>query len=178
MADRSDPFDGIADLLEGLARQLEAAARSLKSERGTESESSAAANAETTATADTRQRIDLSTRASSASTATTAATSLECTDEGDAFVVTVDVPGYETDDLEIRLSGSTLSIRGERERERSDTAAQYVRREREVQSFSRQLTLPEPVAEDDVDATVNNGMLTVRLPKRDPSDDAASIDIE
>lgn len=185
MADRSDPFDSIADAFDRVARLLETAARSWESTE-TDSSSSAAANAETASTS--RQRVDLSTRASSAatttaaSTATSAAPSLDLVDDGDAFVVTVNVPGYETDDLEIRLSESTLAISGKRERERkrerSDTGTQSARREREVQSFSRQLALPAPVAEDAIEATVTNGVLTIRLSKRDPPDDATSIDIE
>lgn len=164
MADRSGPFDDLEELFDRLTRQLESAARSW------ELEADRAADEGRTPGRSIRQSVSL----------TSAATSLDLADEGDEFVVTVDVPGYETDDLEIRLSGRTLSIRGEREREaeRGDTAAQYIRREREVQSFNRQLRIPESIDEDDVSATVNNGILTIRLPKRNPSDEAMSIDID
>ncbi|ELZ03633.1 MULTISPECIES: Hsp20/alpha crystallin family protein [Natrialba] len=160
MADRPSPFDGIDELLDRLNRQLETAARSWES--GMED----------------RSRFDLSMGSS--------ATSLDMTDEGDAFVVTVDVPGYETDDLDIRLSGKTLSIQGERKRatedEESDEGDEggdvYIRREREVQSFSRQVSVPEPVDAENADATVNNGILTVELPKRDPDSESHQIDIQ
>ena len=164
MVDRPTPFDGLEDVLDRLNRQLETAAQTWQSE------------------VDGRSRLDLSMDG--------AATRLDLADRGDEFVVTVDVPGYETADLEIRMRGETLDISGERrqtfeesagldEREESDEReGTYIRRERETQSFSRQVRLPEPVDADAVTATVNNGVLTVRLPKQEPSDGTRTIDIE
>ncbi|ELY81508.1 Hsp20/alpha crystallin family protein [Natrinema pallidum] len=154
MADRPRPFDGIDDLLDRLNRQIETAARSWESQ------------------VDNRSQFDLSMSG--------AETSLDLADEGDEFVVTVDVPGYESDDLELRLSGQTVAVSGEREqrREAGGDEETYIRRERKTQSFSRQVRLPEPVDVDAVRASVNNGILTVRLPKHEPSADAHSIDID
>jgi len=154
MSDRSRPFDSIEELLDRLNRQIETAAKSWETQL------------------DNRSRLDLSTSGS--------AMRLDLADEGDEFVVTVDVPGYESGDLELRLSGETLAISGTRERteEIGGEDETYLRRERETKSFSRQVRLPEPVGEDAVQASVNNGILTIRLPKREPSDEAHSIDIE
>ena len=154
MADRPRPFDGIEELLDRLNRQIETATKSWESQL------------------DTRSRLDLSTSGSEMQ--------LDLADEDDEFVVTVDVPGYESDDLELRLTGETLAISGTRERteEVGGEDETYLRRERKAQSFSRQIRLPEPVDEDAVQASVNNGILTVRLPKREPSEEAHSIDIE
>ncbi|THE66532.1 Hsp20/alpha crystallin family protein [Salinadaptatus halalkaliphilus] len=152
MDDRSNPVDDIQTLLSRLAIQLESAARSWEGEL------------------DNRSRLDFSGGGG--------ATSLDLADRDDAFAVTVDVPGYESDDLEIRLHGATLSIRGERERERGHDSDQYIRRERSIQSFSRQLQLPEPVDADAVDASVNNGILTVELPKAAMDEGATAIDID
>ncbi|MFP8952545.1 Hsp20/alpha crystallin family protein [Natrialbaceae archaeon A-arb3/5] len=154
MADRSGPFDGIGELLDRLTRQIETAARTWESEL------------------DNRSRLDLSMGQS--------ATNIDVADEDDEFVVTVDVPGYETDDLEIRLAGERLSITGERAQmaDHETSEDNYIRRERAVQSFSRQVPLPAPVAVDEVEATVNNGILTIRLPKREDETESHSIDIE
>lgn len=151
MADRSSPFDGIEDLLDRLNRQFETAAQSW--ETGL----------------DDRSQFGLSTGAE---------TSLDLADEGDEFVVTVDVPGYESDDIDLHLAGDRLSITGEREQTVDESDEHFIRQERKQQSFSRQLRLPEPVVADDVDASLNNGVLTVRLPKRDPATEGQSIDIE
>ncbi|MFA9503356.1 Hsp20/alpha crystallin family protein [Natrinema sp. H-ect1] len=156
MADRPRPFDGIDDLLERLNRQVETAARSWERQ------------------VDDRSQLDLSMGG--------AETSLDLADEGEAFVATVDVPGYESADLELRLTDRdrTLAISGRREREREtdDEAANYIRHERTTQSFSRQVRLPASVDADAVQASVNNGVLTVRLPKHEPDEEARSIDID
>ncbi|WP_137291661.1 Hsp20/alpha crystallin family protein [Natronorubrum halophilum] len=164
MTDRSNPFENLEELLNRLNRQFETAARSWESDL------------------DTRSRLDLSMGG--------ATTQLDLADHGDEFTVTVDVPGYETDDLELELRGDTLEISGERESEHERaleeedadetprSEATYIRREREMQSFSRQIRLPDPVEADAVTAAVNNGILTVHLPKRDSSDDSRSIEIE
>jgi HSP20 family protein len=156
MADRPRPFDGIDDLLERLNRQLDTAARSWERQ------------------VDDRSQLDLSMGG--------AETSLDLADEGEAFVATVDVPGYESDDLELRLTDRdrTLAISGQREREREtgDEGENYIRHERTTQSFSRQVRLPKSVDADAVGASVNNGVLTVRLPKREPDEEARSIDID
>ncbi|SEQ05247.1 Hsp20/alpha crystallin family protein [Natrinema salaciae] len=154
MADRPRPFDGIDELLERLNRQIETAARSWETQL------------------DDRSRLDLSMGG--------AETSLDLADEGEAFVVTVDVPGYESDDLELRLTGRTLAVSGDREhsQEFGGEEDSYIRRERETESFSRQVRLPDPVDADAVQASVNNGILTIRLPKHEPDEEARSIDIE
>jgi len=154
MADRSRPFDGIEELLDRLNRQIETATKSWESQLNN------------------RSQLDLSTSGSEMQ--------LDLADEDDEFVVTVDVPGYESDDLELRLTGETLAISGTRERteEVGGEDETYLRRERKAQSFSRQIRLPEPVDKDAVQASVNNGILTVRLPKSEPSEEAHSIDIE
>ncbi|MGQ3413088.1 Hsp20/alpha crystallin family protein [Natrinema sp. LN54] len=154
MADRPRPFDGIDELLDRLNRQIETATKSWETQ------------------VDQRSQLDLSMSG--------AETSLDLADEGDEFVVTIDVPGYESDDLELRLSGQTLAVSGQREHSQDlgGEEENYIRRERETKSFSRQLRLPEPVDDDAVKASVNNGILTIRLPKRESDDEARSIDID
>ncbi|WP_247000722.1 Hsp20/alpha crystallin family protein [Halosolutus gelatinilyticus] len=152
MADRSSPFDGIEELLDRLNRQFETAARSW--DRDVES----------------RGRFDLSMG--------DAATSVDLADEGDEFVAVVDVPGYEHDDIDLHLAGDQLAIEGERDQEVEESEDRFIRRERTSQSFSRRLQLPEPVDADGASATLNNGVLTITLPKLEPGDDSQSIDIE
>ncbi|WP_049888959.1 Hsp20/alpha crystallin family protein [Natronococcus occultus] len=148
MASRRNPFDRLEELFDRLNRQFEEAPRTWETENG--SRFAVAAGG----------------------------TSLDLADHDDEFVVTVDVPGYEPDDLESRLSGDTLFLSGERGSETTDEREDYLRRERELESFSRQVTLPEPVDADGIEATVNNGVLTIRLPKLEPGGSSHAIDIE
>ena len=86
---------------------------------------------------------------------------LEETD--DAFLVEVELPGVERDDVEVELVGRRLTIHGERkERERVGILR---RRTRRVGEFHYEVVLPGDVAEDEVEARFADGVLTVRVPK-------------
>ena len=86
--------------------------------------------------------------------------------ENDGIVeVRMDIPGMETKDIDIQVNGNLLTISGERKEEREEKGKTFHRVERRVGSFSRTVTLPCPVKEDEVDAQYKNGTLTVKLPK-------------
>lgn len=106
--------------------------------------------------------------------------SVDVADHDEEFVVTVDLPGYETDDIDLTLTNDTVRIEAEREEstEEDDEDEQYIRRERRRQTVSRSVTLPDPVDETDVSASYNNGVLTVTLPKQHVDGDGHEIDIE
>lgn len=103
-------------------------------------------------------------------------TPVDVRDEGDAFVVLANLPGYDSDDLELRLSGRHLEIDAERTTESEREDDDYVRRERTRDSVERSVRLPGDVDEDAVTATLDDGVLTVRLPKRSGGD-GKSIEI-
>jgi len=110
---------------------------------------------------------------------------VDVVDEGDRFVVTADVPGYESDDIDVTLpDATTLRISAERtdatESERGDPEeGVFVRRERRRTATSRTVSLPEPVEEDGTTASYQHGVLTIELPKEQPdADDGRTIPIE
>jgi len=84
--------------------------------------------------------------------------------DGNSFVVTAEVPGIDIEDLEIRVEGDTLSLKGERKRPAALEGVSYHRRERAAGTFQRSLTLPNKVDADSVSATYKNGVLKVVLP--------------
>ena len=88
-------------------------------------------------------------------------------DRDATFVVTADLPGFGTDDVDLTLSNRTLRIAAEREEESEAGDADYLRRERHRTSVSRSVRLPEAVEEDGITATYKHGVLTVTLPKRE-----------
>lgn len=94
-------------------------------------------------------------------TAFTPVADVEETD--DAYLVELEVPGIKRDDLDIEVSGRRLSVRGERkEKERVGVLR---RRERAVGRFSYELTLPGGIDENEVEAHLDDGVLSIRLPK-------------
>ena len=81
----------------------------------------------------------------------------------DAYLVEVEVPGVRREDLDIEIAGRRVSVRGERkEKERLGILR---RRERTVGRFSCEVTLSGDVLEDAVEAHLDGGVLTLRLPK-------------
>ncbi len=81
----------------------------------------------------------------------------------DAWIVEADVPGAERDDITIELDGGKLALHGEiKERERAGILR---RRTRRTGQFDYRVRLPGDVDEDGIEATLEGGVLTVRIPK-------------
>jgi len=86
-------------------------------------------------------------------------------DAGDAIVVKTAVPGVKPEDLDISITGDTLTIKGEAREESEVKAENYIRRERRMGSFCRSLALPTQVNADKAEATFEHGVLTLTIPK-------------
>lgn len=81
----------------------------------------------------------------------------------DAYVVEIELPGVRREDVDIELYGSELVITGElKERERKGLLR---RRTRRVGEFEYRVTLPSDIRVDGVEASLDSGVLTVRVPK-------------
>jgi HSP20 family protein len=103
--------------------------------------------------------------------------SVDVADHGDRYVVTADLPGYEKEDIDVRLAAGALRIDADRELETAEADVDWLRRERRRESVSRRVSIPDPVDEDGITAAYNNGVLTVELPKQD-ADGGTTIDID
>ena len=105
--------------------------------------------------------------------------SADVADRGEELVVSVDLPGFSQDDIDLRVDRQSVTISAEYETEETDDAAQFHRQERQRESVRRQISLPEEVEAQDATASYNNGVLTVTLPKLDPeSTSGYQIDVE
>ena len=78
----------------------------------------------------------------------------------------VEVPGLDPKDVDVRLEGNTLTIKGERKFEKEEKEENFHRLERRYGSFVRSFTLPDTVDTDNVKADYENGVLKVQLAKR------------
>lgn len=103
---------------------------------------------------------------------------VDVSDTGEEYVVAADLPGYETDDIDLTLSEGTLRLEADRTAAAEREEGRYLRRERTRHSVNRRIRLPEPVEEESVSAGYENGVLTVRLPKVSGDGDSKEIDIE
>jgi HSP20 family protein len=87
---------------------------------------------------------------------------MQSRDTGDAIVVTAELPGLDPDDVHIELQQDTLTVRGETRREEKSEGGRFERHA----SFYRQVRLPEDIDADQVKASYDNGVLTIRFPRR------------
>lgn len=87
----------------------------------------------------------------------------------DDVVVKAALPGLKPEQVQVTITGDMLTIRGESNEENQVKEENYVRKERRFGSFSRCVTLPSGVKADKADATFENGVLTLKIPKSEES---------
>lgn len=80
-------------------------------------------------------------------------------------VVKAAVPGVKPEDIDVTVTGDLLTIKGEFKSEEKTEKRSYVRQERRMGSFARQIGLPTGVDSNKAKATFENGVLTLVLPK-------------
>lgn len=86
-------------------------------------------------------------------------------DAGDRYVLTAQLPGITSGEIELTITGETLTLRGERKRPEGIREDSYRRQERPMGRWSRTVTLPDRVDNDQVSASFAGGILTINLPK-------------
>jgi HSP20 family protein len=90
---------------------------------------------------------------------------VDIAEHDDEYLVKVELPGVNKDDVKLTLENNILTIRGEKKQEKETKKENYHRVERSYGSFQRSFTLPAAVKADKIDASYNDGILTVSLPK-------------
>jgi HSP20 family protein len=93
------------------------------------------------------------------------APALDIAEGKDAYLVTVELPGVKLDDLEITLEDGLLTIQGERQFAHDSSEQQFHRVERRSGAFRRSITLPAHVEADAVEASMEDGVLRILVPK-------------
>jgi HSP20 family protein len=83
----------------------------------------------------------------------------------DAIVIQAVLPGVEPDDVDISITGETVTIKGEVKKEEEIKEENYLLKERQYGSYSRTLQMPIQVQGDKAEAMFENGLLTLTLPK-------------
>jgi HSP20 family protein len=83
----------------------------------------------------------------------------------DTIVVKSAIAGIKPEDLDVSVTGDTLTIKGETKAEEEVKEESYIRRERRYGSFCRSLAIPTAVVADKAKAEFEDGVLTLTLPK-------------
>ena len=82
-----------------------------------------------------------------------------------AYQVRIDLPGISKDDLDISYHDGTLAVSGERSMEKAEDGTSFSRIERAYGSFYRSFSLPQAADADKIEATHENGVLSLHIPK-------------
>ncbi|MDD2439845.1 MAG: Hsp20/alpha crystallin family protein [Methanosarcinaceae archaeon] len=100
-------------------------------------------------------------------------------EEEDKIIVTTDLPGVEKEDIELNLKEDLLEINAKCGKEEEETEkGGYFRKERSYTRYYRAIRLPTGVSEENAKAKMENGVLTVTLPKLKLKEPKKKIRIE
>jgi HSP20 family protein len=83
------------------------------------------------------------------------------------YIVRMEIPGVPRENLDVHLEGNVLMLTGHRDLMKKETVENYLWEERETGKFMRTIRLPKAVDAAKVEATCNEGILTVKLPKQE-----------
>jgi len=84
---------------------------------------------------------------------------------GDSYVIEIPVPGVKPDEISIEVTVDTVTVRTEPRQQQDESERTYVQREHSVESMSRVFEFPRELDTDNVRATLENGILRVRVRK-------------
>ncbi|MDD5206980.1 MAG: Hsp20/alpha crystallin family protein [Desulfobacterales bacterium] len=91
--------------------------------------------------------------------------SMDIAEKEDHILVTVELPGFEPGDIDVRVTGDLLTLKGEKGKEEVEPEEHYYCREINSRTFHRTFRLPADVEGEMVKAVFKNGVLRMRLPK-------------
>ena len=103
---------------------------------------------------------------------------IDIKEEENKLLVTTDLPGINKEDIEINLKEDMLEISAKTGKEKETEEEGYIRKEREHTHFYRAVRLPSSVKEEGSTAKIENGVLTITLPKIKREEPAKKIQIE
>lgn len=93
------------------------------------------------------------------------------------YIVEMDLPGYKKEDIKMECNKGNLIITCEKKKEDIDETKKYIRRERSYGKYSRSFYLGD-IDQENINATFENGTLTVTIPKIDEEKNKKYIDIQ
>lgn len=95
------------------------------------------------------------------------------TDNKDNYMVSLAVPGMDKKDFNVDIDGNLLTVSCEKEETKEEKDTRYSRKEYNYSSFSRSFTLPDEVIMEKINASYENGILKLVLPKKEEAKKAS-----
>jgi HSP20 family protein len=96
-----------------------------------------------------------------------AAPSMDVIEGKDEYLVLADIPGVKKDDLDLSVTGTLLCLKGEVKAEKDSEKRKIFRKESWIGSFKRTIDLPAMAENGKISAELKDGVLAVKVPKRD-----------
>ena len=90
-------------------------------------------------------------------------------DSGNEYRVMAEVPGIPKEKLDITVTDREVKIEGEAKTDLREEKEGFIRQERGYSTISKRVAFPEPVVAEKAEASLNNGVLEVKVPKKTPS---------
>jgi HSP20 family protein len=103
---------------------------------------------------------------------------VDLVDDGNQFLLRAELPGFEKADVEIMTNKYTLTFSAEKKTQKQEKEKNYLHRERTYSSSRRTINFPEEVDPTKVQAKMNNGVLEIIAPKKEPEPDEKLRKIE
>ncbi len=107
-----------------------------------------------------------------------ATTACDLVDEGDKFVVTADMPRIKKEEINLNVGDDYIDISAEHKESEEEKKKKYIKKEHSEVSIHRRISLPDRVKSSDVKAKLNNGILTVEIPKEKPTPEPKTTKIK
>lgn len=96
-------------------------------------------------------------------------------DQGREFVVRAELPGVSKEDVDLDVTPEGIEIRAQTDREREEKEKDYYYRERRYEALHRILPFPAEVLPDQAQASLKDGLLEVRIPKKEPTPEKKAV---
>jgi HSP20 family protein len=91
--------------------------------------------------------------------------------------VRAELPGVSKEDVDLKVTSDGIQIRAKADRSREEKEKDYYFQERTYQAYERALRLPEEVKADLASATLKDGVLEVRIPKKQPTPESKPVKV-
>jgi HSP20 family protein len=103
---------------------------------------------------------------------------LDLIDEGPHYSIHAELPGFTKDDVDVQINSDGMSIRAKKETEKEEKKKNYLHRERAYSAFERMVSFPEEVDPGKAEGKMNNGILELKIPKKEPKPEAKTRKLE
>ncbi len=90
-------------------------------------------------------------------------------DRGDYYELTAEMPGFNKDSIDVQVGEDVIQLTANMQSENKQQNTRYVSHERTYSAFNRVIQLPEQIVGAKAEGTMKDGILTMRIPKREPT---------